>query len=313
MSTWLMGVKRPLKVGFVAACLAVVVALLIPNYYKSEAKLLPESNNSMGALGGLASAAAALGVSIPPGGGGKDDNFVDILQSRWLQERLLQSELQFKVKSWRFGAEFEKRQTLYEYLNSKNMDLAIRKLKPMLTINQNLKSKIITFSAESLSPTLSQEIVKNGIRMAEKFIMERGQTRGGAKATFAEARLKEAKNELDSAQAELTRFIVINRNYRWIRPSCPSATPLEGEFKLHQQLVETLAISREQALLEEKNDMPILNVLDGGNLPFEKSRPHRALMVMVTFLFAFGGVLIYQKKSWIINFFIEPEGGSQSV
>ena len=48
----------------------------------------------------------------------------------------------------------------------------------------------------------------------------------------------------------------------------------------------TLAVNHEHALLEEKNDIPVINVLDQGNLCIEKTRPSRSRLVMMSFLAA---------------------------
>ena len=85
MPNWLAGLKRPLLIGFAAAVLTAVISLLLPNYYKSEARLLPVSSSGASG-GGLAAAAAAFGVNVP-GQDGADANYVDILNSRWLQTR----------------------------------------------------------------------------------------------------------------------------------------------------------------------------------------------------------------------------------
>ena len=81
--------KKPLQWAFLAAVATAAITLFLPNYYRSEARLLPvESKGIGGNLGGLASAAAAFGVSVP-GGDSSDANFVDVLNSRWLKEQLL--------------------------------------------------------------------------------------------------------------------------------------------------------------------------------------------------------------------------------
>ena len=80
--------KKPIQWAFAAGLLTAIITLFLPNYYKSEARLLPvESKGLGGSLGGLATAAAAFGVSVP-GGDSNDANFVDVLNSRWLREQL---------------------------------------------------------------------------------------------------------------------------------------------------------------------------------------------------------------------------------
>jgi uncharacterized protein involved in exopolysaccharide biosynthesis len=281
--------KKPLQWALAAGLLTAVVTLFMPNYYRSEARLLPvESKGLGGNLGGLASAAAAFGVSVP-GGDNSDANFVDVLNSRWLKEQLIKTEFQYRMKSWRFGAERVEKGTLYDYLDVKNMDRAVKEFSSVLSASRDLKSKVITLSVETKSPDLSQQVVQRAGKLLETFFQEKGRTRGGAKAVFAESRLAEARREMDEAEDNLRRFLDGNRNY--LGSADPAVrlkgTRLEAELRLRQQLVTSIAMNREQALLEEKNDIPILNVLDAGNLPIEKSKPTRSVFVLgVMFLVA---------------------------
>ncbi len=293
--------KKPLQWALAAGLLTALVTLFMPNYYRSEARLLPVETKGMGGnLGGLASAAAAFGVSVP-GGDSSDANFVDVLNSRWLREQLLQTEFQFHARSWRFGAERLVKSTLYDYLEAKNMDRALSALGPIVSASRDLKSKVISISAETKSPELSQLIVDRTDKLLEVFLQDKGRTRGGAKAAFAEARLADARREMDEAEDVLRRFLESNRNYQ--TSSDPSVrlkgSRLETELRLRQQLVTSIAMNREQALLEEKNDIPILNMLDPPNLPIDKSKPARSsIVLLITFLVGLS-VWALQNRAWI--------------
>jgi len=308
---WVQGLKRPILLGCAAALVTALCTLFMPNYYRSEARILPVESKSSGGLGNLAAAAAAFGVGVS-GGEGADANFIDILNSRWMRENLLKSELKFKVRTWRFGAEQARVQTLYEYLNARNMDQAVAGVAAMCSASRDLKSKVITVAAETLSPELSQMVVQRETQLLEAFAQEKGRTRGGFKAAFAEARLKEARNEMADAEEEFRRFLDSNRNYQI------SADPsvrirgarLEAELKLRQQLVMTLAMNREQALMEEKNDIPILNVLDSANLPVDKSRPGRAAIVLLVFFLVSTGGWIWLNREWIRTRLLADDGES---
>lgn len=287
--------------AFGVGLLTAVLSLFMPNYYRSEARLLPvESKGLGGQLGGLASAAAAFGVNVP-GGDSSDANYIDVLNSRWLKEQLLQTEFQFHVRPWRFGAEQLQKSTLSRYLGSANLDRSVRELEGVLVCSRDLKSKVISISAETKAPELSQQIVQRTGKLLETFLQEKGRTRGGAKATYAEARLRDARQEMDEVEEALQRFLERNRNY------VVSADPavrlrgarLEAELRLRQQLVLTLAMNREQALLEEKNDIPILNVLDAGNLPLDKSKPARSTLVLSVGLVVAAGAWLWLNRSWI--------------
>ena len=281
--------------------LTALVTLFMPNYYRSEARLLPvESKGLGGNLGGLASAAAAFGVSVP-GGDSSDANFVDVLNSRSLKEQLLQTGFEYHVRSWRFGSEKLEKATLYDYMESKNMDRAVEEVGKVLSASRDMKSKVISISAETKSPELSQLVVQRAGKLLEIFLQQKGRTRGGAKAAFAEARLAEARREMDEAEDVLRRFLEGNRNY--LSSGDPSVrlkgSRLETELRLRQQLVGSIAMNREQALLEEKNDVPILNVMDSGNLPIEKSRPARSVIILLVTLLTGLGTWTWFNRGWI--------------
>jgi hypothetical protein len=277
--------RRPLQVGLAAGLLTALYTLSLPNQYKSEARILPADSRSGGGM--AAAAAAAVGVTIP-GQESPDAAYVDILNSRSLREALLNTPFTFKVRTWYFGAEQDRQQTLYDYLEKKNMDRAVAALKQRISITRDLKTKLLTFAVETESPQLSQQVTQRLVRLLDEFVVAKAQTRGGAKADFAEKRLKEARQEMAQAEDAFRAYQEGNRNYMM---SPDPAVRLKGlrmdsELKLRTQLVTTLAIAREQALLEEKNDMPILNILDEGNLPAEKSRPGRFVMVALASLVA---------------------------
>lgn len=273
---------KPALLSLLFSVFVAMYTLTMPDYYRSEARLLPvETKGGAGSLGGLANAAAALGVMVPGGDGG-DANYIDILNSRALREKLLLTEYEFRIRSWRFGEEKIEKITLFHYLRSKNMDRAVGMVGAVLSCSRDPKSRIISISAVTKSPELSKLIVQRASKLLETFLQEKGRTRGSAKALFAEARLNEARRELDDSEESLKRFLEINRNYQ------VSGDPavrlrgmrLEAEYRLRQQLVTTIAMNREQAMQEEKNDMPILNMLDHANLPIDKTKPNRGFIVI---------------------------------
>lgn len=300
--------KRPFKRAAGVGIAAAVITLFMPNYYKSDACLLPVEAKGTGGLGNLSAAAAAFGVALP-GGEGSDANFTDILQSRWMKENLLQTEFTFHARSWRFGTDTLRHETLYAYLDARNMDRAVKAMDKVLSASRDLKSKVITISAETKSPELSQEIVQRATALLNEFVLEKSQTRGSEKAAFAEARLADARKAMDKAEATLLAFLEANRNYQ------VSADPavrlrgarLEADLNLRRQLVTTLAINREQALLDAKNDVPILNLLDKANLPIDKSKPHRSIIVLLIVLLSGMGAWGWDNRAWIRERLLEDD------
>jgi uncharacterized protein involved in exopolysaccharide biosynthesis len=292
--------KRPLKGALVVGVVTALITLFMRNYYKSEARLLPVDASGTGNLGSLAAAAAAFGVGAGSSSG-SDANFVDVLNSRWLMENLLKTEFNFHQRSWRFGEDRLRRQTLYAYLDQKNIDRAVRALDGIVNASKDLKSNVITLSAETESPELSQAIVRRAIELLNQFEIDNSRTRGSEKAAFAEARLTDARRQMDKAEGNFRDFLEANRNYQI--STDPSVRlrgqRLEAELNLRRQLVATLAVNREQSLLDAKNDIPILNILDPGNLPVDKTKPTRSFIVLLATLLAGMGTWGWENRNWI--------------
>jgi uncharacterized protein involved in exopolysaccharide biosynthesis len=281
----------PALVGITGGFFVALALLIMPNRYTSEAKLLPaEGRSSTSGMGGIAAAAAMFGVTMP-GNENADANSVEILESRWLRERLLARAYHFNSRSWAFATPKPEVETLQAYLRLKNTDQALGKLDKLMTATRDLKTHVVTLTVETESPELSQALVNDSLGLLEEFVHMKGKTRGGMKAEFAEARLNEAREELARSEDSFRGFLEGNRNYAMSPDPVVrlQGLRLEADFKLHQQLVLTLAMNREQALMEEKNDLPILNILDTGNLPQLKSGPARTLIVLASIVLI-GGI-----------------------
>ena len=287
--------RKPLRNGVYAAVLVALGSLLVPNQYKSEAQILP-ADPKAGSSGGMAAAAAVAGVGISTNEG-SDAAFVDIVTSRWMAKKVLMETYEFRSKSWFFGGQVAHKETLYHFLKAKNMDRAVKLLKPILAAKRDLKSKILSITVETPSPELSEQIIHHAIKDLELFVEVKARTKGGNKALFTAQRLAEAKNQRDTIEQESEQFLNAHRNYSTsLDPLIRlQGNRLDNELKLRDQLVTTLSVNLEQSLLEEKNDIPILNVLDEGDLPIDKSGPPRALITILAFILLGGG-------TWVMPF-----------
>lgn len=307
MPQGLAGWKNALRLGAGVAGAVFLASLFVPNSFRSEARLLPVEGKTLGG-GNLMAAAAAFGLNLPSAEGA-DANFVDVLKSRWMAEQLLDAPFTYGARPWRFGAECTLTTTLAAFLKARNRDRAVEELGARLRVTRDAKSRVVLLSMETTSPGLSQQVVQKAVELLETFVQRKGRTRGSAKAAFAEARVKEARAELGQAEDEFRRFLENNRNYL-LSPDPTTrlrGLHLEAELKLRQQLVATLAVNREQALLEEKNDLPIVNVLDPGSLPIEKSRPARVMTAASVFVLATLATWAWSSRSWILARMTEPD------
>ncbi len=176
--------KPTLAAALTGGVLMAGVASLLPDYYKSEARILPAEAKGPGGLGQLAGLGAALGMNLP-GQEGPEATYVDVLSSRWMKEQLLTSEYVFHLRSWRLGAERQERQTLLAYLGLRNLDRGVARLDNLLVANRDFKTKMLSISLETRSPELSQQVIRRAVANLETFVIERSRSRAGVKAAFA--------------------------------------------------------------------------------------------------------------------------------
>jgi len=289
----MMPVVRSGVIALVGSGLVFLCSFMISDQYESVAKILPLESRANSTLGNMAAVAATLGIALP-GGDSSDTNYVEIIESRSQRELLLQTRFKYHAIKGRIPEARLTTATLGEYLHIQNLDSGVHLVGKVVKANRDLKTKILTISAETTSPELSQQLVSRVLELLENFIREKSQTRGGFKAAFAQARLVDARAQQEKAEVLLHAFLDRNRNFN------TSADPgvrlhgnqLEMELRLRQQLVTTLSMNLEQALLEEKNDIPILNILEPGNLPINHSWPARGLFVVISFfILALGSTL----------------------
>jgi len=302
-------IKRPLTLGLALGIATALITLFIANRYTSVAHVLPSQTSS----GGLGQLAANFGIALPSQAAA-DDAYPDILNSRWMAEQLLKRTYTFSIRPWRFGREEKKTQTLMAYLEARDLDQGLMEFRDLFSASQDFKSKLLTLRATTLSPELSQQVCQGALDLLNDFVVNQSRTRGSNKAAFARQRLEDARQAKNKAEAEFRAFLSVNRNYQ----SCADpeirfrGLRLEQELQLRNQLTSSLAMSLEQALMDEKNDQPVLNVVDQANLPIQKSGPPRSRICLLTFLVTTLGAWAWPHRRRIWSF-LTPKGPRESM
>jgi len=146
-----------------------------------------------------------------------------------------------------------------------------------------LKPAGISINVETRSPQLSQQVAQQAAQLLIEFVTTQQRTKGGAKARFVRQRVQDVEADIGRIEDTLRQFLQANRNYQTTTdPEVRlKGARLEFELQTKRQILIGLNVSLEQALQQEKDDTPLVNILDTGNLPIEKSRPGRAIIVLL--------------------------------
>ncbi len=177
--------KLILGLPLLAAAVALVVSLQLPNIYTATTKILPpqQAQSSaaamLGQFGGLAGAAGgALGIKSP------NDLYVAMIKSRNVADRLIE---RFKLK------------TLYK---QKTTTGTYKKLEGISTISSG-KDGIISIEIVDKDPVLAANIANAYVEELYRLTQTMAVTEASQRRLFFEKQLKIAKNELATAEVAL--------------------------------------------------------------------------------------------------------------
>jgi hypothetical protein len=182
-------------------------------------------------------------------------------------------------------------------------------LRKLLAVQRDPKSGLLTISAETTSPELSMQVVRRAAENLRDFLVEISQAAGKNKARFTQGRLEEVQGKYAELGRQFERFQDANRN--WETSPAPNVrfrgAQMKEGLELWKQVVMNLTLNHEQALLEAQNDTQTLLLMDPGNLPLEKSRPARALIVFTVATAAGVGSWAYANRAAITNRILAKE------
>jgi uncharacterized protein involved in exopolysaccharide biosynthesis len=259
--------------------------LLLPDRYRSEARILSDTGHA-GAGPGTRTGIWAP-TAPPETTSSREDGptvvYADILRSRRMAKHLLEREYEYGLKAWHFGPSRRVKGSLLDYLGAVNLDRALGPLRKVLTVIREPKSGLLTVRAETRSPELSQQVVRQATECLRDALVELSQIAGKDRARFTQERLEEVRQRYMEIGREFQRFQDGNRNWE-ISPAPDvrfQGSRLKDRLDLWKQVMVNLTLNHEQALLDAQNDTQTLLVLDPGSLPLEKSGPPRGLLAFV--------------------------------
>lgn len=287
-----------LPLGIGAA--SVLGSLLVRSRYASTATFLPETQSSRGQLPGLAGAVAAaaqLGLGLGPSGGQAPLLYIELVQSRRILGSLVQTQFPNPDRR-RFGAADSlpllrlldlPRQSSPE----RELDAGIRFLRnKAVSVDVDLKTNLVTVSAESQYPALSQQMTARLLELVSAFNRNIRRSQAQARREFAERRAAEFEQALIEAERNLERFYSQNRSYRNSPELVFQEAQLQRQISIRQDLFLNMRREAEAARLEEVNDIPLLTVVDPPPVPVRRSYPKRAVLALFGVLVGLGIALV---------------------
>lgn len=251
-------------VPFTTVVVAVAITIVVGRKQVAESAFIPQTGDAAGSrLSGLA---AQFGFTLPTAGRGESAPFfARVLTSRELLAEAIMSEYRFEHT--RFGRTDTMAGNLIDLYGitgattDEQLKSATKRLAKDIRASVNLETNIVTLATRTPWPALSIQLNNRLLELLNNFNLERRQTVAAAERTFVESRLREARQDLLAAEAELEAFLEGNRSFQTPHLTFERSR-LQRNVDLRHQVFTALAQAYEQARIEEVRNTPIIMVLE---------------------------------------------------
>ncbi len=205
--------KFILSFFLITTLLSIIISLILPKQYKSEATIMPISSSSLGELSQLASLAGISTSKADP-----SMKILAVLNSALIREMVV-IELNLVEK-----LEIKPRK------NENPIYSGVRHLEKIVNIKQDKKLGTITIDCVVKDPLLAKEIVEKYLEKLKIILSEKALTLAKANRVFLEEELNKVKKEIDIQKSLLAKF---QKRERILEPT----EQIKGSLSLYAELV----------------------------------------------------------------------------
>lgn len=180
----------------------------------------------------------------------------------------------------------------------------IRQLSGAISLTLDEDKGYVTIVATMPEPLAAAQLAQATVDLLQKYITEFKVEKVQSNLDFIQQRHDEVKRDFEDVQARRARYRDANHNTIKNQARIEQER-LEAEYQLAMNVYGELAMQLEQAKIKVKETTPILTIINPVTVPFNKSKPRRAMILFVfTFLGAvvgMGGVLLLPTVADIVG------------
>lgn len=180
----------------------------------------------------------------------------------------------------------------------------IRQLSGAISLTLDEDKGYVTIVATMPEPLAAAQLAQATVDLLQKYITEFKVEKVQSNLDFIQQRHDEVKRNFEDVQARRARYRDANHNTIKNQARIEQER-LEAEYQLAMNVYGELAMQLEQAKIKVKETTPILTIINPVTVPFNKSKPRRAMILFAfTFLGAvvgMGGVLLLPAVADIVG------------
>lgn len=131
------------------------------------------------------------------------------------------------------------------------------------------RSGIVGFTVRTPDPLLSQQIAASILAELNLYATGRRRTQVAEERRFIAGLLNEAKQRLDQAEIDVSRFLLLNREYDNSPQLRLAHDRLTRNVMMQQEIYTALSQSYEQARIDEASNPTVLSIVEPPDLPVD--------------------------------------------
>ncbi len=301
--------------------LGVLVALLLPPQFRSEARIMPEMNNGSGDMfKRLASVAGFAGMDFAETEGidaVRPDLYPNVLQSTPFVLHLIDQPVTTtdgqQMKIGQFLLPEDGRWSLTNLFSSTNKEdirrplpqkpggpvrLSARQQKLAEEISERVMAKldtrsgIITITANMPDANVAAAVAQFAMDYLTEYVTSYRTGKARQDLQFYTQRLAEVRQRYQAAQFNVFRYND-GHKYYVVQAATMEKQRLEAELTIAQTVYTELSRQFEQAKLNVQERTPVFKVLEPPQVPLKRISPKRTLIVLFSAVAGLGAGILY--------------------
>lgn len=159
-------------------------------------------------------------------------------------------------------------------------------LSEALTLTVDEKEGTLALQAKLPEAKAAADLAQHALELLQKYITQYKIEKARDNLQFVRERYQDKKQEFEAAQSALAAYRDRNKNITSAMARTEEQR-LESEYNIAFNVYSELAKQLEQARIKVKEDTPVFSVIEPVVVPREKSKPQRA-MILIIWLFLAG-------------------------
>ena len=266
---------------FLSIVFSVVLNIILPKKYVAEMSITQSSPNLSSGLGNVSSIASSFGINL---NNMKGDVFYlpNLIQSNSLKKSIVQKERVIDNNSTNLVEYFNNPFLPFQQLDDdEKLINSIEVFSSNLILLEDQNSGMITVKFISDSPSLSEEVLSDINVYLNRYLNSGINLQASSMLELINEEISTTKSELNSVEDQLALFIDENRNYFDSPNLVLQFKRFERDIEILNQKYTNLIIQQTMAMIEEKKQLPKLNIISE---PFSDTSPYSPSLINILFV-----------------------------